>query len=568
MDIATLKLKIAELLNVSKENSELAFEHFKSSIRENLSIGEAIKLEGLGIFQLKEHATAAKELQQYSLVFSPENIENITEPLFINIDLSDENIDETEISDDVFQIGLNKKLVTEVESASEDQSNTEISESVNKLIENAEKIQNFDLWEDHFKNKESKDILPELQEKDRGELQDLVEYEDISEDKISSDDFTPLTEEERLKEIMDETEMASDDDILEHADEPLELDLTKRDSDSLNINDSIDDNIDDTIDELTSEIDKEMDVEDLAKNISFDEEPIEEDYDKIDEIELESKVDELVEDLELKDVVTEEDDDKKEENKESENKDETQKEDKELPPIETLVKPNEGVKVKYKHKRKGHRTVNYLLLALFLIVASIGIYYLFIDNLTWLYDEHELQLKVNHQLDEKTNELNSTNLSTNNYNKDESTVEKSSNTAENKIKNNESKKVLTKNNNVKKSPIPSEKKIDANIKSTKSKISAADVEKKKIVSSSNKNISKETEVADNIYFDGAMYSVQVSSWQREEIAKREVQKLSRRGFPAYHVSAYIDKFKSTWHRVRLGPFVSLEEAKKIQKKIK
>ncbi len=76
----------------------------------------------------------------------------------------------------------------------------------------------------------------------------------------------------------------------------------------------------------------------------------------------------------------------------------------------------------------------------------------------------------------------------------------------------------------------------------------------------------ENEVAKNIYFDGFVYNVQISSWKQEKIAQNEVNKLVKSGYPAYKVKVYIPKFDGYWHRVRIGPFTSLTRSRRNIKK--
>jgi cell division protein FtsN len=56
--------------------------------------------------------------------------------------------------------------------------------------------------------------------------------------------------------------------------------------------------------------------------------------------------------------------------------------------------------------------------------------------------------------------------------------------------------------------------------------------------------------------------------KQKVIAEREVQKLIDKGYPAFIYKIYIPKFDGTWHRVRLGPYKSLSQAKSVQEKLK
>lgn len=56
------------------------------------------------------------------------------------------------------------------------------------------------------------------------------------------------------------------------------------------------------------------------------------------------------------------------------------------------------------------------------------------------------------------------------------------------------------------------------------------------------------------------YTLQVGSFQSQDRAQKLVEKLRRKGYPAYIVSSNIP-MKGVWHRVRTGHFQTLKEAK-------
>jgi hypothetical protein len=72
-------------------------------------------------------------------------------------------------------------------------------------------------------------------------------------------------------------------------------------------------------------------------------------------------------------------------------------------------------------------------------------------------------------------------------------------------------------------------------------------------------------ISENIYYNGKKYSVQVSSWRGKSIALAEAGKLLKSGYNAYVLKAYVDKFKATYYRVRIGGFNTAEEARKFAK---
>jgi hypothetical protein len=76
--------------------------------------------------------------------------------------------------------------------------------------------------------------------------------------------------------------------------------------------------------------------------------------------------------------------------------------------------------------------------------------------------------------------------------------------------------------------------------------------------------SKDKVASGLIFTDGKLYCIQVSSWRTKSIAEKEVAKLIKKGHVAFIVSAFIPSKNATWHRVRVGSFKSLHEAKIYQ----
>ena len=75
-------------------------------------------------------------------------------------------------------------------------------------------------------------------------------------------------------------------------------------------------------------------------------------------------------------------------------------------------------------------------------------------------------------------------------------------------------------------------------------------------------------VVDNeIYEKNGKYFVQISSWKTKEIAEKEVTKLREMKYDAFMYETYVEKFKATYFRVKIGPLNSLQEATDIRLKI-
>ena len=71
-------------------------------------------------------------------------------------------------------------------------------------------------------------------------------------------------------------------------------------------------------------------------------------------------------------------------------------------------------------------------------------------------------------------------------------------------------------------------------------------------------------VGNLVYFDGNNYSIQVASYPTLESAQKRVNRLKAAGYDAFIVDAFIEKYGSTWHRVRVGGFASKEEAQNFK----
>lgn len=83
-----------------------------------------------------------------------------------------------------------------------------------------------------------------------------------------------------------------------------------------------------------------------------------------------------------------------------------------------------------------------------------------------------------------------------------------------------------------------------------------------------RDIPNDRAIRDQIYFDGSNYTIQVSSWKTSSIAEQEVERLRAKNFDAFIFKVYLESKGSTWHRVRIGYFNSVEEAAEFKLKNK
>lgn len=72
----------------------------------------------------------------------------------------------------------------------------------------------------------------------------------------------------------------------------------------------------------------------------------------------------------------------------------------------------------------------------------------------------------------------------------------------------------------------------------------------------------------NIWTDGKIYTIQISSWRNREKAENELNRLIASGHDAYLMEVYLSNKGQNWYRVRVGYFDSYESAKSYENKIR
>ena len=572
MNSKKLALKIAKSLNIPEAKSNLVFSIFKEKMLEFLNVGEALKIDGLGIFQLKEqirHSGSAKVLEPKSkdltLVYSPSGEEGSGDFLFIKLDETER--DETEFDENVFQIGIGKSLVTDSDESSENitegDDRSGIEKSISILFNDSEKFKDFDLWEDHLKSKETKSLLEDENDNtlESTGLEKESEIFHLDEEGIESngedilkEEFEPLNEEELLEDyaknnglISEESSDATEElkidnvDSKDFLDELVEEGVRLEKTEELNTptektsNEKHDEKSEETVDSEKTEVNEsnlKIDEDEQKDNIELVEEKIDDEL--IVEIEDhgEEKVS-LVEDVENGDESHE----KSSSKKEIESSDVNDAVEEEL-----VLENTEEMDSKSVHQEKvqpandadnkrNNKGLVFVLISAFIIIAAISSYYLFLDD-SMVYDKSEVPSSSDETVTELTDE---------DFPGGEESI-----------------------NNVA-SETPNEQSSDPNDIDQKSKIENNNISETTLTT--NNQQLKENEVSQNIFYNGESYNIQVSSWKQKNIADSEAQKLVNRGYPAFTLKVYIPKFDGTWHRVRVGPYKSLNEAKAVQQKL-
>jgi cell division septation protein DedD/nucleoid DNA-binding protein len=568
MNKEILEDKIAKLLKVSDQEKNLAFKIFKEKLSENLKVGEALRVKDLGVFQLKEqldHQSVGKSGEKpknLTLVFSPQSDDSLTNSLFVNLEIDKSKNDDTEFNENLFQLGIGKPLVIdsnqELETGENILSDTDrIENEVSILFEKSEKLKDFDLWEDYLERKETTNILQDSDEDDLS-IDSILDENvmDIPEVDLNQldNEFISETEDENFND-MEEKNTLEDSDELEDLAVADGVDLEE-----IDISDNIEESLENVVQEnevegKLNEIDLEHigDEETNTKSIieQIDEElaaneipdkPIIEKQVYEDEINSISEEDKL---SIPEDVVYEEMNEGLDENIEKEidgQIDEEMAELNEKGDIEgveniaeeeisdDVLQIDEVVEVERQPAGKKNKTLLWLLILAFIVIGAIGIYYLFFN--TTPTTNNEIQTEI--------------------LSGEENPIEVIDDDA-NEMLNNEKDEIEAENVEVIEPPISEENEINSN--ESKPEIDNT-------ISADSEN-----EIAKNIYFDGFVYNVQISSWKQEKIAQNEVNKLVKSGYPAYKVKVYIPKFDGYWHRVRIGPFTSMQEAEETLKKV-
>jgi len=198
MNKADLINKISEILGVDKPKNELAFEIFLEKISERLQFEEALRIPGIGIFQLKEEPfTGVKKTfpgleseSKTELMFAP-FVKN-SESLYLTFDVQTKKRNPQEFNDDIFSISVEKPIVPINENLNYSLSanssyillRKSIGELIEKLLDKSDHLENFDIWEDFINS---------------GENSEYEVFEEITlDEKFSETESLPQTKEQEI----------------------------------------------------------------------------------------------------------------------------------------------------------------------------------------------------------------------------------------------------------------------------------------------------------------------------------------------------------------------------------
>lgn len=586
-----LESKIAELLNVSSHEESITFLLFKKKIAESLKIGEALKVNDLGVFQLKEQLKKVEKSKAKSsttgktvLIFSSDSDGSEKESLFLTLEIEPSKKDSTEFDESVFSIGIGKPTVPIGEKNVEESdavSELSIDEKISNLISSSEKLEKYDLWDDYLDGKQSfASLLDEVEEEEIADLEDYLNHDDTT---PNPNDFVELDEEELLAEF-DDSELFIDEELgnNEIAEGVKSEDLTGSEEISEEVIDIPETVVEDVIESKNISEEK---IDEFLEEVPIETEELISDVENV-EVELNEEIIEETESIlneDLGETVTEQASDVEIEEKKTESKTEEPEEEQALlfsGDLEFYNKNKEEYEMAHpgmNNFKKGYSPTIMALIITFFIVGTIGIYYLFFDNPTWLYDQNEVEVTLSEkhtkEFEEAKKRVMAVNTPSNNDDLEPTkTNEKVEEIDDKSVINN---KDATKNETIKNTEAKEiEKEIIDKVKKSNTKTIVTDPQKTTVKPNEvkvTKTVTKSKtskEVNNNIFFDGTNYSVQISSWKQQRVAEQEVTRLKKKGYSAYVMKAYIPKFKANWHRVRIGNISTLKEAQSIQKNVK
>lgn len=314
MNKADLISKITEILGVKKPKDELAFEIFLEKISERLQLDEALRIPGIGIFQLKEEPfTGAKKSfpgvetgNKTELMFAP--FVKDSEALYLTFDVKKKKRNPLEFSDDVFSIGVEQPVVPITENLNDSLDATSsyvllrktIGKLVDKLLDKSDYLENFDIWDDFINSRENSDyeVFEEITLDEK--FDDLVENLEETEVVQESEDSEDLSELNQLDALDAEVSEETEENVTEETD-PVE-DSVVEDLPEIDLPDELSEDEAETDNDIQEELsvdDFEISPDDILPEELNEEVPEE----KIDEsIEESDALDQLENDLEVNDL--------------------------------------------------------------------------------------------------------------------------------------------------------------------------------------------------------------------------------------------------------------------------
>ncbi len=584
MNKDTLISNISKTLKLLESEKEYAFRNLISKVSERIDFDQTLKIENVGVFQLKKEPLPRQERaglpsaskEKRTLIYSPpfENLDGDVNSVFLTIDLDDFNATSADDIDKTLSLSVNQPLMPMTRTGDESDSDennesfdSDLERRIINLVEDGEVLEDFDIWEEYLSRNPVEDAHESaFNEEEDSSIDEMVikaaqRFEETS-DPFMDDDNEPVDEIHKEKE--DELpEPEEPDDAMPSAEaetEPVdELAKTVLDDELKAFEEiaQLEDTIDseetespgtesvadetpeekdveaerpkDEYDELTGKILSEEKVDDILGNVE-----VGNDEDVEDKKEL-STLDSLT-DINEDDIEEEEDNksvfDELEEYLKEEDQEEPVEETETLeipdePEVtpETIVEESEPVETEdeliAEAESEDHVTEPFYLKKWFII--TVPAFIIMIAVIFLLMTGSEPDQMVENQTESVMNNPET-------------------------VDNNEDSKMPLDSQRVDTEAVqPGKPAVEENTPPPQH-------------SGLYREISNDSQVAKQIFYDGREYTVQISSWRSAKVAEGEVNRLKEAGYDAFIYQLYLKSKNSTWNRVRIGYFKSLDEA--------
>ncbi|MCF8259187.1 MAG: SPOR domain-containing protein [Melioribacteraceae bacterium] len=595
MKTEDLKKRILEFFQMEESDSELAYKLFMQRITQDLSPNDALKIEGLGVFQLKKDPLPRAERGndysrsarvKESLIYCPplDDFTVRSHSLFLTIDINNTEKDASQFDESVFSLSVNQPLIP----LGRSNTGTDfvdrkkvIQEKINSKINSGIRLKDFDIWTDYLsdkpKNASKTEVVHTVPKKDSPPSgdetsKDLVDSTEIDKELLEND-------ENEIISISDVKGVEPEPDPFEEEDEEVSWDWSDELDEALSEEEEPDEEIE-LIDEDDPFASLEASLEDdLAIQKEIESEPKKVRIDKptfrntlFDEGDSRTLNTDLYEE-EKKSQEKKETANDSAESKNSKEEDFASRMKKELSSIKGKSTHHDEIEeIKKTEERKTEPTVkvekprenisgNTDIRPMFggknlpeepeeeeetekpvwtkYIWAASAVLLIVIIYFAYIRDDSSVQVPDNVEPPAVDNEIESDNLiKPVPINEDSST---------------ETNPVDEKQN--RQDPIVSK----TGTKPALNRGNEAATTTKEVVQKPRGN-SSDTQISSFVFFDGSEYSKQVASFSSKSVAEKERDRIQRLGYNAFIVDAYIEKFQSTWYRVRVGGFKTRQEA--------
>jgi cell division septation protein DedD len=566
---------VSKLLGVSSSEKEFAFQIFLEKTAEVLGKDEALKYPDLGFFYFKENGPGLNESEE-TLQYVPihNSAEVLDDNFFLSFDVKRKNRNSMDFDPSVFSLSIDKTTIPfEIDKGH----NTDISyhllkktieERVEELIASAVHIENFKMLDTLFTENSIKEEYVPTEEKDVFDLPRDTSYEEmifsrmdydevgdsVPSEKLETDDksfesvveppdIEPVIKEETPVEIVIPGTGLPDDisdfDFLDlkNKKEEVEWAWTEKDDENETVNNiSIKDDsdaevvpagpppaeTDDPFEELQKTIDEEIKTEEVVTEEAAAE------VNTTDAIPAEEKI--IPETRDEVSIIQNESTIENEEHKMTEENQNT--------PVEenNLLSEDDS-----SQKR------NIILICAMVIIALVAVYIIFFNGFGLMKKNNTAPQPA------KTEQ-----------------AENQPGETKDSLKTAETGSAQKPASGYQPAVMPA--KGDAKKASKTEPASKTDTKYQKLKESAEGTLLREmkndNKVGSNIYTDGTKFYVQVSSWKNIAKAEEEAKKMKAKGHDAFIVKAYIEQFKGTWYRVRVGSFNTKADAEAFSSKIK